>query len=285
MLLSKAIEGFIEHLVSKEKSRQTIIGYTAALRTFQKRQELLFNRPVYVEDIHLNDLEAYLKFRQEKGDVTISRNRILYIFRAFYDYLYKRDLVEKDISQNLEPIKVQQKERNYLSLEDVEHLLNGIHKPIYHAAISTLAYTGLRISELCNLTLSDVDLEKNLIKVRNGKGNKDRIIPISVKLKVILTEYLMRHRHSESDQFFATSSSGGMSRQSINNCLQETARKVGIQGPITAHVLRHSFASALVTNNAPLASIQSILGHSDLKVTSRYIHRDLEQLHSAVNLL
>lgn len=286
MLLEKAIDEFIQHLKSKERSTMTVRGYRMMLMDFKRYIEKELNGQVYLDEIILAHLEGYLDYRKQQGDQPVSRNRALYIFRSFFSYLDKRDLVDKDISQKLEPITLQQKERTYLLPEEVETLLAAIDHAIIKVAATTLAYTGLRVSELCNLTLDDVNFDTECIQVRHGKGNKDRTVPMNPKLKAILITYLKTIRPTTpSDKFFATKRTGALSDQSINRYLKMTTKKLGWTKHVTAHILRHSFASTLVRNNASLPAVQNLLGHSDLRVTSRYIHQDLGQLQAAVNLM
>ena len=286
MLLEKAIDEFVQHLKSKERSAMTVRGYRMMLMDFKRYIEKELNGQVYLDEMTLAHLEGYLDYRKQQGDQPVSRNRALYIFRSFFSYLDKRDLVEKDISQKLEPISLQQKERTYLLPEEVETLLAAIDHAIIKVAATTLAYTGLRVSELCNLTLDDVNFDTECIQVRHGKGNKDRTVPMNGKLKAILVNYLKTIRPSTpSKKFFATKRTGALSDQSINRYLKMTTKKLGWTKHVTAHILRHSFASTLVRNNASLPAVQNLLGHSDLRVTSRYIHQDLGQLQAAVNLM
>lgn len=286
MLLEKAIDGFTKHLQSKERSNQTIRGYTLVLLDFKRYIEKAMNSYVYLDEISLSYLEGYLSHRKDQGDQPVSRNRALYIFRSFYDYLMKRDLVEKDVSQKLEPIKLQQKERLYLLPNEVDELLQAIDHELVKVAAITLAYTGLRVSELCNLSIHNVNLDRGVIKVIAGKGNKDRTVPVNTKLKKILLAYEKNLRPATtSERYFCTPRTGKLSPQYINRCLNETTEKLGWKKHVSAHILRHSFASTLVRNKASLPAVQSLLGHSDLRVTSRYIHQDLEQLQDAVNLM
>jgi integrase/recombinase XerD len=244
------------------------------------------NGQVYVDEITVNHMEDYLSYRKDQGDQPITRNKSLYIFRSFFNYLVRKDQVERNISLNLEPIQYQQKERVYLLPEEMVTLIETLDHVIVKSAVITMANTGLRVSELCQLTLDDVDLKNKVIKVRKGKGNKDRSIPINDKLHQELTTYLKDHRPLvSSERFFATSKTGTLSRQTINHELEVATTKLGWSKHVTAHILRHSFASSLVRNNAPLPAVQKLLGHSDLRVTSRYIHQNMDQLHQAVNLI
>ena len=118
----------------------------------------------------------------------------------------KKDLCDKNLALLLEPIKVKQKERDYLTEEEFEQLVNVITSPLIRAVIQTMFYTGGRITEITNLKLEDVDLENNILHIIGGKGNKDRDIPISLKLHKILISYLKNVRKPEvkTDRFFTT---------------------------------------------------------------------------------
>lgn len=286
MVLEKAISNFIHHLVLRERSGETTRGYKNVLNAFGGFMKSRFEKDVQVTEITLLDLEDYLEYHQKKGSHAQTRNRIIYILRSFYSYLYNRELIEKNISMRLETIPVKEKERTFLIPEEVVQLIENIDHDLVRIAAITLANTGLRIGELSNLRLTDVDLETHIIKVREGKGNKDRVVPINYNLTGVLKNYLDELRPQvKSDYFFATPRTGKLSRQTVNEHLIETAKRMGWNKHVTAHILRHSFASALVRHNASLSAVQTLLGHSDLKVTSRYIHQNLDQLHAAVNCL
>ena len=286
MLLLEAIQNFTIHLISRERSSETVRGYSMTLEDFRKFIENKLNGAVYVDEIKLDHYEWYLSYRRDRGDQIVSRNRALYILRSFGKFLLLRDLVEKDYSQRLEPLNEPKKERVSLTLEELEALLKAIRHPLVRVAARTMGYTGLRVSELCNLKLDDVDVVAGLIQVIEGKGKKNRIVPINPTLLEDLKTYLASERPNvKSQYFFATQKTGRLSPYYINKHLKEATDALGWDKHITAHILRHSFASALVAKNAPLASIQKLLGHSDLRVTSVYIHQNVEQLQEAVNLI
>ncbi len=286
MLLEKSKEQFLEYLQAKEMSSRTIRGYEIMLRLFIRYVESMMNGYTYTDELTVEHIEGFLQVRKVHGDQPISRNRTLYIIRSYFSFLMKKKYVSYNISQEVEPLKIQKKERVYLEVVEMDELLDAIDHPIIKVAAITLGYSGLRISELCNLRLSHVDLENGFIKVVSGKGNKDRTVPISEKLETELRHYLDTLRPDvDSDRFFALSQTGKLSPVSVNKTLHETTEKLGWKKRVTAHILRHSFASGLVKNNASIASVSKLLGHNDLRVTSIYIHQNMEQLQEAVNLL
>jgi integrase/recombinase XerD len=146
-------------------------------------------------------------------------------------------------------------------------------------------YTGGRMSEMVHLKLKHVDFDSRILHIIDGKGRKDRRIPICDKLYDILTHYLSDLRESDSPLFFATVSTGKVSSTYINRCLHEAVGKLGWEKDISAHVLRHSFGTNLLEKGASVVSIQKLLGHSNLAVTSRYLHQDMNTLNAVVNLL
>lgn len=286
ILLEKAVMDFNSYLKSKERSVATLNSYNIVLKDFKIYIEKEMNGQVYLHELTGNQIEKYLQYRKEHGDQPVSRNLSLSVLRSFFTFLVRKEMVEKNITLNIEPVQVQQKERVSLNAEEIAQLIPAIDQDIVRVAAITMVNTGLRVAELCNLTLKDVNLEHDVIQVRQGKGNKDRSIPINDHLKKELTRYLNDIRpYVESDRFFANSRTGKLSRQCINEELKEAVQKLGWSKHVTAHILRHSFASALVRNNASLPAVQKLMGHSDLRVTSRYIHQNMDQLKQAVSLI
>lgn len=149
-----------------------------------------------------------------------------------------------------------------------------------------LSYSGLRISEALNLTLSDVDLGKELISVKNTKNKIDRTIPINSKLKSVLKGYLENGREDrKTENFFSTYPLGQISLQCVNKKLRNVVKNVGIEKKISAHNFRHSFASNLIIRGVDVVTLKKLLGHRHLKTTSIYCHTNFEELQEAVNVL
>lgn len=285
MLFSEAIERFHKYQTTIERSPQTIRGYNEDLTLFSRYLQGKYNCPMYLEDITKQDVEDYLLLlRDEKGYQPASRKRILGSVRSFFNYAYRSEWCEKNVTATLEPIKCPQKERHFLTEDEVNQFVSAIQHQLIRLVVQTLYFTGMRISECLNLKIGDVDLEANVIHVVKGKGSKDRKIPINPKLKELLIDYGKNWR-VESEYFFATRISGTLSVTSVARVLRETTEALGWKKKVTAHILRHSFASKLVKNNVHLVKISKLLGHSSLKTTSIYVHSNLEDLQDAVNTL
>ncbi len=287
MLLKTVIQNFLQYLSSIGRSTETLSGYRKDLLLFTRFLENKYNCETYIDEVTANDIEEYLYYLKEKrGYAPASRSRSLHTLRSFFAYAYKKELVIRNVALSVEKINLQQKERIYLTDEEIEQLVNAIDHELIRLVALVLYMTGLRISECLNLTLDSVDLEKKVIHVIAGKGNKDRLVPISNRLMPFLEDYLHHKRpETTSAYFFCTKKTGKLSAVYVNKELGEAVKRLGWKKKVTAHILRHSFASRLVQNDVNLVQIQKLLGHSSLKVTSVYTHTNLDQLNEAVNTL
>jgi len=181
---------------------------------------------------------------------------------------------------------VQQKERESLTQDEVNELIQAIDHPLLRLVVLTLAYTGLRISECLNLTLTDVDLKAKVIAVRNTKTKKDRRVPIHHDLLPLFEQYKETWREGEkSSYFFTTKRSGRLSDVYVNRTLHAATRKLGWQKEVSCHILRHTFATNLIRSKVDIVRVQKLLGHAKLATTGIYTHAVLDELVEAVNSL
>jgi len=285
MQLNNAVELFSEYVYNLDFSPNTIQRYTKDLNAFNLYLEQKYNGQVFLEDITVSDIEMFMA-SLKKHYAPISRSRYLYTLRSFYKFAHKKELVEKNLALSLEPGKLPVKERHYLTEEEIEKLVEAIDHALVSLVVVFLANTGLRISECLNLTLEDVDLDAKLIRVKNGKGNKDRNVPISKKLHPLIQDYRDNWRDAYgSERFFATKKTGKLTNTYINTVLRDAVKKLGWKKKVSCHILRHSFASNLIKKKVGIVEVQKLLGHSSLKTTSVYTHVDNEQLYEAVNVL
>lgn len=286
MLLHNVIKDFIQYLNVTNKSKETIKSYTSDLAAFESFLEKKYNCPSYLKEIQVSDIEDYLYELKVRSLTTASRSRNLYTLRSLWNFAYKNKLCDWNIALSVEPIKIKRKERTFLSLEEVTTLIEAIDHPLIEIVVQTLFYTGMRISECLNLQVKDVDLNNNIVHIINGKGGKDRNIPINKHLAPLLKNYINNyHSDIDSDYFFATEKSGHLSAPYVNRIIADTVTRLGWKKHVSAHILRHSFASTLIKNGVNLVYVQKLLGHSNLKVTSIYTHANMEDLDKSINLL
>lgn len=282
----KTAKEFLVELENKSMSPNTVEGYGKDLRLIQRYLEEKKNRPITLQDFQTESIEEFLNYLQKvRHYQPVSVNRHLSTYRSFSRFCVKKKYVLNNVTDAIEKRKCQQKERCYLNTNEVNILLNHIKHPHILACVQTLYFTGLRINECLTLRLDDVDFNERKIRVRHGKGNKERFVPINDKLEKILQNYLMNVREGTGDLFFSLKKSNSLSRQYVNAELNKVTKQLGWKKHVTAHVLRHSFASNLVSSNVNIVAVQKLLGHASLKTTSGYLHLASEELVDAVSVL
>jgi site-specific recombinase XerD len=278
---------FLEGLQAKNASGETISGYGKDLEMINCYLEKRYNGIVMLHDIQTQDLEDYLSMLSTvRKYQPVSVNRHLCTIRSFYNFAMKRGWTTFHAAAPIDQLKAPTKERTFIDEQEYIELVDAIDHPTIKTIVQCLFYTGLRITECLTLTLDDVDLVNRMIHVKYGKGDKERHVPLSVKLVPILIAYKETVRPEvNSNRFFALAKTGKVSDVYVNYVLHETTARLGWEKVISCHILRHSFASNLVKNNIHVVHIQKLLGHSDLKTTSRYVHSNLHQLTEAVAVL
>ena len=271
------IDAFILYLHNmKNTSENTEMSYR---RDLYKVQVFMENRGLSdVKDISGEDMGAYVESMKEQNFAAATISRNIASLKAFYSYLMKEGIVEKDVTEDLKAPKIEKKIPEILTMDEVIKLLNqpkgDSPKEIRDKAMLELLYaTGIRVSELISLKLSDVNLKMSYILCRDS--NKERIIPFGREAKSALIKYLDRIReemigNNDSDMLFCNCSGQTMSRQGFWKLIKYYAKKADIKSEITPHTLRHSFAAHLVENGADLRSVQEMLGHSDISTTQIY---------------
>lgn len=275
--MEKEISVFITYLHNvKNTSGNTEMSYK---RDLEKVQHFMDARGIHdLKTVTAQDLADYVKYLEDNkfAAATVSRN--IASLKAFYHYMVQEGLVEEDISDKLKAPKIEKKAPEIMSPDEVVRLLEqpsgDSPKEIRDKAMLELLYaTGIRVTELITLTLSDVNMQMNFILCRDR--TKERIIPFGAAAKNAMTRYLDGTReemleNKSSEVLFANCSGQPMSRQGFWKLIKHYAKKADIKADITPHTLRHSFAAHLVENGADLRSVQEMLGHSDISTTQIY---------------
>lgn len=288
MLMTTCNDELEQHLMQREMSPETIRSYKGHNDMLIQYFNTKNNGPTFVDDLSTEDLEGYLHYlKHEKAYKPASLNVVLNAIRRLYQYAIRKKYVPTNPTADIAQAKVKRVERPFLNAVEISELLKAIDHKLIRLLVRTLAYTGLRISECINLTLKDVDFEKKVILVVNGKGGKDRKIPLSEELSSQLQDYVNIQRPNvASDHFFALKKTGTISDQYVNRELKQAINKLGWTKHVTCHTLRHSFASMLVKNDANIPTVAKLMGHADYRtVTSVYIHVETDDLADAVNLI
>ena len=240
----------------------------------------------------LDDLECFLASLHDEQIGTRSQARILSGIRAFYRFRVMDGYIEADPTLLLESPKIGIKLPEVLSLQEIDMLIEGIdlskrEGQRNRAIIETLYSCGLRVSEACNLKLSDLYLKEGFIKVE-GKGNKQRLVPISERAIAEIRDYMTDRakidiRPGHEDYLFVSAHlRKRMSRITMFHIIKELAEQTGLKKTISPHTFRHSFATHLLEGGANLRVIQSMLGHEDIGTTEIYTHIDANRLRSEI---
>lgn len=285
LLMGQAIIEFQDWLSLRGMSQETLRGYDVDIRQFSQWISRKANGPVIIDEMTVTDIEAFVSYlMNERQCAPRTVNRKINALSTFFQCMKKKKFIDENPMEDFERVKVADSERTYLDKAEVEAIIQSVTHPVLHYFIMTMAYTGLRVRECNHLTLNDVNLDEGYIQVNNGKGGKNRTLPMSQSLKRALRVYLDEHRpQTESLYFFALKKTGSVSGQYVNRILKDATKKAGIEKHVTSHILRHSFASYLVKHDTHVAVIQRLLGHASVKTTSVYLHVNQDDLQSAVD--
>lgn len=285
LMMEEAIRQFETYMIASGFSKHTIRHYIADLhRLHAYLAGSVFNGEYAVLEIKRKHLEEYLVYLKDvRGNADQTRDAVLTSIKSFLNYLLDNDYVEKNVAKPI-IIKAPIRERDFLTQSEIKDFISKIDHPVLYGVIWTILLAGLRVSEVVQLNVQDVDLTERMLFIRQAKGKKDRMIPISKTLFQILSDYeniAMENRTS----YFATYQTLSISEQYINKKIKQYREAAGIEKRVSAHVLRHSFGSMLANQNCPVQIIQRLLGHSNIRTTSIYLHTSKSEMKQAVDLL
>lgn len=279
--MNDQLSDFIHFMtVERGLSENTIVSYKRDLQNYlsflMTHEQLTDNS----DDTRLHIIH-YLKQLKEEGKSSKTSVRHLSSIRSFHQFLLREKVTTDDPSWNIETQKTERTLPKVLSLGEVEKLLDtpNQHTPFDYrdkAMLELLYATGIRVSEMLDLTLADVHLTMGFIRCF-GKGRKERIVPIGEAAASAIEEYIEKGRSKllkkqPSDALFLNHHGKKMSRQGFWKNLKKRAIEAGIQKELTPHTLRHSFATHLLENGADLRAVQEMLGHADISTTQIYTH-------------
>ncbi|MBR5646777.1 MAG: tyrosine recombinase [Treponema sp.] len=285
-----SIENFINQfytdlILVKRDSEQTALTYKISVEEFLN---WLVVKRIKLKAVTSSDLVFYIVQRKQNGVQEITVAKDISALRALGEYLVRKNIWTENIALQLDKPKVARNLPKVLTAQQIEQLLSSIDTSTdcgkRDACLFELIYScGLRISEACNLQISKVHLNEQLIFV-HGKGNKERIVPFGTVAKEKLVDYIQNVRpRLEKDksvaELFLNYKGKKISRKGVWKRFGELQRAAGIKAKV--HTLRHSFATHLLTGGADLRSVQELLGHSDLSTTTIYTHITDNQLEAA----
>jgi integrase/recombinase XerD len=286
------LKGFSSYLQLERSLAKTSIE--AYLHDIEKLIQFLQSKNVQPQpqDITTAQLREFIRWVSELGMTATSQARIISGIKAFYKYLIMEDLVQKNPASLLEAPKTSRKLPDVLDTREIDLMLAQIDrsKPEgerNRTMIETMFSCGLRVSETVNLCISDISFKEEFVKV-TGKGNKERLVPISQVALNALENYIRNVRvhiepaSSNHDIVFLNKRGTRLSRVMVFYIMKDLAKKAGIKKSISPHTLRHSFATSLVEAGADLRAVQQMLGHESITTTEIYTHIDRSYLKDLI---
>lgn len=274
--------------LEKSLSDNTVDAY---LTDLDKLLAYLTLENINILDVRLENLEDFSAGLHDIGIHPRSQARILSGIRSFYRFLIMEDYLESDPTELLESPQTGFKLPEVMTVEEIDLLIDSIDRGTKEgqrnrAILETLYSCGLRVSELCNLKLSELYFEEGFIKVE-GKGSKQRLVPISPRaikeIRLYFTDRnLMKIKPGFEDFVFISNFGKNISRIMVFHIIKELAERIGLKKKISPHTFRHSFATHLLEGGANLRAIQCMLGHESIGTTEIYTHIDRNMLRSEI---
>lgn len=280
--LDKSIEEYLNYLQFERKlTKNTIISYRYNLQIFY-----IFLTKEKTDSLHCNEkhLEKFLK--EIKENTATTKSHYITVLNSFFTFLVEEKKRTKNPCDFITRPKIMKKLPNYLSIEEVNALLDVklLNEYDYRnkAMLELLYATGMRISELINLKIQDIDFDEDFVHIL-GKGDKSRIVPMNDTSKFYLLIYIKDHRpnllkNASSEYLFISNRKTKISRQGFFKIIKALCKEKHIEKDVSPHVLRHSFATHLLNNGANLRIVQELLGHSDISTTQIYTHISNEKI-------
>ncbi len=269
--MHQTVESFEGHLEELGRSPNTIRQYTWHA---QRLLDYLGKDP---GDVTREDLSRYRHYLANKLDYSkTSLYMVTMAIKSFFNYL------DLDAADTLPPPQRRKSLPKYLTEAEAHRLLMAAeHDPRDHAILTIMAYTGLRVSEVCHLDCEDINLGERTLGVVAGKGDKDRMVVFAQPTAVALRRWMEAREEVGHDALFINRNGGRLTPRSVQRIVKQYADDAGIRKVVTPHVLRHTMATTLLRHGADIRIIQQLLGHSSIATTQIYTHVDDAMLRSA----
>lgn len=281
---------FINYLkIERGLAENSIFAYQ---QDIEKLMDFCSPLKIMPQDVNLKDLKKFISELYDLGLSARSQARVISGIKQFFDFLVLDDIRNDDPSELLELPRIGKKLPVFLSIEEVNAMLGGIDlsKPQGHrnkAMLETLYSCGLRVSELINLKFSTLFFKQGFIRVI-GKGNKERLVPVSSSVEKEINIYVegtrrhMNIQNGQEDYVFLNRRGRKLTRVMIFTIVKELALSIGLKKKVSPHTFRHSFATHLIEGGANLRAIQEMLGHESITTTEIYTHLDQSYIREAI---
>ncbi|MCY3411943.1 MAG: tyrosine-type recombinase/integrase [Candidatus Heimdallarchaeota archaeon] len=281
------IDSFLSYLtIERGSSENTIKGYSHDLYTLKSFiiDNVLGTNNFDWSELKIIHLRSFLSHLYNgRSNKTASIHRRVCSIKAFYRYMSDNEMVENDPAKDLKYPKRPSSMPKFLEVDHIQRLFQNTKNPTHRVILEVLYSTGMRVNELRNVNLEDLNLKERNIVIRSGKGNKDRIVLLSERATEVLANYIATAREEtlakaaskkplgpDSEKAVFLSNRGKrIANRTIQHFISELSKDIGVKHT-TPHMLRHSFASHLVMNNTNIRVVQKLLGHASLDTTQIY---------------
>lgn len=290
--MRQEISGFLAYIGSERGfSPKTIDAYRHDLSKFSEFADKEIGKSWEWGDVDQYTIKAYMQFLTDKGNSAVSRGRKLATLKSFFKYLTTEGKAKTDPTTQIKMPKIQQKEPSYLTEQEYKRLLRTVQKNAtkYFKARDTAIITmflgmGLRLSELTELDIGNINFDDGTIKVTR-KGNHERILPANDEVLVSLQRYLRTREDATAQQpLFLSKRDKRIDSGSVWHLVKKYMKQAQIEKDrLSPHVLRHTFATVLLKQGENILTIKELLSHRNLRTTERYLHINGEDLKTAVN--
>lgn len=283
-MTSTLIEDYLTFLeVEKNYSSKTIREYSYDLIMFERNLEKI-TQDRMLENATTTDLRRFfLHLKRNKAYSPRSLHRKICSLKSFFKFLNKEGYIRSNPAEHIESPKIPKSLPKTISVEEVFKLLSTPISLRDKVILYLLYGTGMRVSELSGLNLDDLDIKNRIIHIVSGKGNKDRIVPLPDLIIPILEEYIAARKNDENDPaLILNRSNHRLTSRSIQRIVKKYKEEAGLQNKkLTPHMLRHAFATHLLSNAVDIRVIQELLGHASLSTTQLYTHVTLDHLRKS----
>ena len=273
----KMLERFLNEKVNKygkELDHDTKIAYEYDITQFMEYAD----KPE--SEITYNDISKWFGcYRKKYSTATMARK--IMALKSYFRWLKAIGAINENPTEDFQTFTPQSKEKVPLSIIEINEMIKQSKNSRDKAIIETLAFTGMRISELIDMKLSDMDEDEVII---HGKGGKVRTIFLSEKVRSAIEDYIVDRKQADIDNIFISNNHTKMTERTINNLLKSLARRAGIERweTVSPHLFRATYASLLAEKNVPVPTIQKILGHTLISTTMIYIKTNQSQVKNAM---
>jgi len=275
------LDNFYEYLSLKKYSNNTIESYKKDLKQFE-----IYCKNKNIKDIDYDFIRTYLCFLYDKKYTSKSVSRHISSLKSFFKYLMQNEIIKSNPMILISNPKVEKKLPNYINYNDLETILSIPDKNdvlgLRNALILELLYScGVRVSELVNIKLSDIDFSNNRILIL-GKGNKERFVLYGNVCSKLLNDYITKSRSlliKENNEYLLLNKFGNkITDRAIRMIIEDVIKKSSLKLKVSPHTFRHTFATHLLNEGADLKIVQELLGHENISTTGIYTHVSNERL-------